>query len=69
MMADDTASHESPADGAKLLVRILVRRRRPTSETDLRRIFEREGSAAVEFTPAIEMRCFTVGLPAVRTAF
>lgn len=53
-MTDDAASHGSPADGAKLLVRILARRRRATSEPDLRVIFEREGAALAAFGPAMQ---------------
>jgi hypothetical protein len=54
MMTNDTQSFTSPTEGAKLLVRILARRRRATGEPDLRVIFEREGGIAVEFALAMQ---------------
>jgi hypothetical protein len=54
MMTNDTPSHGLPADGAKLLVRILARRRRATSEPNLRVIFEREGAATAGFAAAMQ---------------
>jgi hypothetical protein len=53
-MTDNTLSHGSSADGAKLLVRILARRRRATSEQSLRLIFEREGAATAGFAAAMQ---------------
>ena len=53
-MTENTPNHGAPADGGKLLVRILARRRRPTSEPDLRVIFEREGAPAAGFAAAMQ---------------
>jgi hypothetical protein len=53
-MAEESTSGGMPANGAKLLVRILARRRRATSEPNLRVIFEREGAATAEFAAAMQ---------------